>query len=92
MKKITLSALGLLVMTASAFTLHNSQSAQAGIGKSELATNAAYRDGLYLGKLAAEGNQHRIAAARWARVEDREHFAAGYEQAYNTAAAVRATE
>jgi hypothetical protein len=84
MKKMTLSALALLGMTASALMLRGGsiQSAAA----LELATNAAYRDGLYLGKLAAEqGSNVHVSAGRWARANDRAAFAAGYEHAYTIA-------
>jgi hypothetical protein len=82
MKKLTLSALALLVMTASALTLRggNMQTAAA----SELANSAAYRDGLYLGKLAAEqGSDSHVSTGRWIQAKDRVAFAAGYEGAYN---------
>ncbi|MGA8491993.1 MAG: hypothetical protein WB711_16320 [Terriglobales bacterium] len=45
--------------------------------------DAAFRDGMYLGKLAAEsGAERHIARGRWATVEDRALFSAGYQQAY----------
>ena len=91
MKKLTLSALALLVMTASALTLRagNMQPAAA----PELANSAAYRDGLYLGKLAAEqGSDSRASTGRWIQAKDRVAFASGYEQAYKTQIANRAAE
>jgi uncharacterized protein with FMN-binding domain len=46
-------------------------------------TNAAYRDGAYLGRLAAEhGDAAHISIARWSTASDRELFSAGYENAY----------
>jgi hypothetical protein len=43
---------------------------------------AAYRDGLYVGKLAAQRGEQRAApVGRWARQTDRDLFLAGYEQA-----------
>ena len=91
MKKLTVSALALLVMTASALTLRGGSMQPA--TAPELATNAAYRDGLYLGKLAAErGNDPRSATRRWAKANDRAVFTAGYEQAYNTQIANRGVE
>ncbi len=91
MKKLILSAAALLVMSASAFTLHNDRAAQS--TGPELATNAAYRDGMYLGKLAAEcAGQYRVAVARWSTSEDRDNFAAGYEQAYKAAVSTRAAK
>jgi len=92
MKKLVLSAVAMFVMTAAAVTLHNGRM-QAFTSTPELATNAAYRDGLYLGRLEAEhGSQPQPAAARWARAEDRASFTAGYEQSYNAVAASRTTE
>jgi len=43
---------------------------------------AAYRDGLYVGKLAAQrGEQRQAPVGRWAMQSDRVAFLAGYEQA-----------
>jgi hypothetical protein len=43
---------------------------------------AAYRDGLYVGKLAAQRGEQRLApVGRWAAQSDRDAFSAGYEQA-----------
>jgi hypothetical protein len=45
------------------------------------ATNAPYRDGIYVGKLAQErGEQRQPSVGRWATQADREAFSAGYEQ------------
>jgi len=47
------------------------------------ATSGPYRDGLYLGKLAAvDGAEPHISNGRWARGNDQLAFAAGYEQGY----------
>lgn len=93
MNKITLTALALLVMTASAFTLRNGNTAPAVISTPNLASNGAFRDGLYLGKLSGEsGDQYRVAAGRWARAEDRASFAAGYDQGYRGQVALRAAK
>jgi len=43
---------------------------------------AAYRDGLYVGKLAAQrGEQHLAPVGRWSAPNDRDAFLAGYQQA-----------
>ena len=43
---------------------------------------AAYRDGLYVGKLVAQrGEQRQAPVGRWATQMDRDTFQAGYEQA-----------
>jgi hypothetical protein len=49
-----------------------------------LANDGAFRDGLYLGKLAAEGGQPlRPAIGRWSTDRDRSTFTAGYRRGYN---------
>ena len=46
-------------------------------------TNGAFRDGLYLGRLAAErGLAPRVARGRWATAEDQASFTTGYERGY----------
>jgi len=46
-------------------------------------TNGAFRDGLYLGRLAAErGIAPRVARGRWATAEDQASFTTGYERGY----------
>src|SRR5271169_6016498 len=56
------------------------------------ATDAAFRDGLYLGKLAAEhGAEPHLAIGRWAALEDRSSFTAGYQQGYSEYLGGRAT-
>ena len=53
-------------------------------------SDGAFRDGLYLGKLAAEsGVQSHVAIGRWATREDRSSFAAGYEEGYREFVASR---
>jgi len=48
------------------------------------ATEGAFRDGLYLGKLAAErGQRSHICSGRWAREKDRTLFSSGYRQGYS---------
>jgi hypothetical protein len=50
---------------------------------SRLATNAAFQDGMYLGKLAAgNGRPQRLAVGRWSTDQDRASFTAGYERGY----------
>lgn len=54
------------------------------------ATDGAFRDGLYLGRLAAErGSRARIAIARWVNAQDRASFTAGYQRGYNEVLASR---
>jgi hypothetical protein len=52
--------------------------------QARLATDGAFRDGLYLGKLAAEqGLTQHPASGRWSREQDRASFVAGYRQGYS---------
>ncbi len=54
-------------------------------------TRAAFRDGLYLGGLAARrGEEPHISEGRWSNQADRTSFTAGYQQGYDEAIAVRA--
>ena len=49
----------------------------------ELANDAAFRDGLYLGKLARRAHrQVRPPIGRWSTAKDRASFAAGYRQGF----------
>ena len=54
-------------------------------------TDGAFRDGLYLGKLAADGGgEPHVAVGRWATAEDRSSFTAGYQRGYSELLASRA--
>jgi hypothetical protein len=47
------------------------------------ATNAAYRDGLFQGRLAASQNlEPRIPMGRWSAQTDKDAFATGYHDGY----------
>ena len=49
-----------------------------------LATDGAFRDGLYVGRLAAEGGRaQRPPIGRWSGEQDRASFVAGYRRGYN---------
>jgi hypothetical protein len=55
------------------------------------ATSAPYRDGLYLGKLAAaRGGESQISTGRWTTEADRVSFAAGFREGYQAGLARRA--
>jgi hypothetical protein len=81
MKTISLFALALTLGmgTASMLNTNNQNSNQAVIQNAD----AAFRDGLYLGKLAAQaGAEPHVARGRWATVGDRALFSAGYQEGY----------
>ena len=55
--------------------------------------SAAFRDGLYLGRIAAkQGGPIRLASGRWATNGDRTLFAEGYQQGYHDLLANRAAD
>jgi hypothetical protein len=52
--------------------------------EARLAADGAFRDGLYLGKLAAESGQtFRPGIGRWSTDQDRTTFLAGYRRGYD---------
>ncbi len=54
-------------------------------------TDGAFRDGLYLGRLAAQrGSEPHIASGRWATDRGRASFTEGYQQGYSESLAVQA--
>ena len=54
--------------------------------ESLLALDGAYRDGLYVGKLAAKsGRRSHPPIGRWSSETDRASFLAGYERTYDAA-------
>ena len=56
-------------------------------------TDGAFRDGLYLGTLAAQrGAESHIAVGRWAASQDRSSFTAGYQQGYSDFLASRVVD
>ena len=49
----------------------------------QLAADGAFRDGLYVGRLAAEaGRAMRPPVGRWSSAGDRASFSAGYQRGY----------
>jgi hypothetical protein len=67
---------------------HNSPAANDNVTQ---ITDGAFRDGLYLGRLAAEGGvEPHVAVGRWATAEDRSSFTAGYQRGYSQLLASRA--
>jgi hypothetical protein len=92
MKRLSLFVLALVLCSGAApmllSGLHQRPSLSINRNVGE-ATDGAFRDGLYLGGLAARrGSEPHIAAARWATNQDRAAFAAGYQQGYAESLAV----
>src|SRR6266480_2898659 len=61
--------------------------------QSVCATSAPYRDGLYLGKLAAaRGGESQISTGRWTTEADRSSFQEGFQQGYDAGLVLRASK
>jgi hypothetical protein len=87
MKRIFIWTLALaLVAVAGVLERKKTETSHAtpfGQGDQTRTTAAAFRDGAYLGKLAARDRRSRhVSASRWASEADRQSFAAGYERGY----------
>jgi hypothetical protein len=84
MKKLMLFA-AVIELCLGAAMIHTGHASNRGQISTEAnhATSAPFRDGLYLGKLAAErGGESHISVGRWASEADRASFAAGFNQGY----------
>lgn len=80
MKTISLFALALTLGMGTASLLHTDNRTSS----HSQTTDAAFRDGLYLGRLTAEaGAEPHVARGRWATLGDRALFSAGYQQGYS---------
>ncbi len=86
MSKLSTYALAIAVSLGTTAMLDNSQRTNRPYETAEqrLAADGAFRDGMYVGKLAAEGGRPlRPAIARWSTEQDRAMFTAGYRRGYN---------
>ena len=85
MKNILSTAVAVLCLGTTALLAHGNHASQRlNDASAQLATDGAFRDGLYLGKFDADA-QHplRPAIARWSSERDRSSFIAGYRRGYN---------
>ena len=68
----------------------NSNRGAAALEQNPQLTEAAFRDGLYEGRLDAEQCRPvHVTSGRWSRQEDRALFSDGYRQAYKRVSAAR---
>lgn len=75
-----LLAIGIFATASTMITRVQSNSDTSNVKR---ATDAAYRDGLFLGQLdATQGRAAHISIGRWSSPADRESFAAGYQAGY----------
>ncbi len=86
MTKLSAYTLAIAVSLGTTAMLDNSQPSHTSNASSEarLQGDGAFRDGLYLGKLAAQSGQaQHPAIARWSSDQDRATFTAGYRRGYD---------
>ena len=91
MKKLSSYAFVIVLSLGAAAILANSgqtpaqvQGSQPQDSQAKLAADGAFRDGFYLGRLAAEGGQPmRPSIGRWSTAQDRSMFSAGYRRGYD---------
>jgi hypothetical protein len=94
MRRLFLFAIALTLWAGVAFML-SSAARQDSFPKlpdnNQVQTRAAFRDGLYLGALAAQrGEEPHVSEGRWSNQADRTLFTAGYALGYDEGIAVRA--
>jgi hypothetical protein len=93
MKRFSLLALVVALGMATASMLRTDHHNRLPSPDENVAQNAdgAFRDGLYLGRLAAESSTEvHMATGRWGTVTDRSSFTAGYQRGYSEFLASRA--
>jgi hypothetical protein len=84
-KKVSLITFAVLVSLGAGRLMHPVAAGSLTIGRAnfEMERNAAFRDGLFQGKLAASrGEEEHLSVGRWNAPEDRAAFAAGYRHGY----------
>jgi len=91
MKNLSVLLLTAAVTIAGAWTIVKGVSANSNADRLAIirSTDAAYRDGLYLGRLDAQaGRRPHPAIGRWSQDADRSLFRAGYNAGYTQASAL----
>jgi hypothetical protein len=86
MKKLSTYAFAIVLGLGTTAVLATSgQTTQPAQGSEEqLSADGAYRDGLYVGRLAAEhGQETHATIGRWSTAQDRSMFSAGYRRGYD---------
>lgn len=86
------SALLVLCMGASALHIAHPATLRQPADNLGQVTDGAFRDGLYLGKMAAKrGAPAHVSVGRWSTSQDRAAFAAGYQRGYHELAVTQET-
>jgi hypothetical protein len=82
MRRISVLMLGIAI-GAGGSTMVSGVRANVRNTKVDQHTNAAYRDGLFLGRLDAnQGRAAYLCIGRWSTTSERDSFAAGYQAGY----------
>ena len=92
MKKVSMFLLmtALLALASTRISLVSAQAGSAAGADALHASDAAFRDGLFLGRLdAATGAPQHLSVGRWASESDRALFRSGYEAGYRQASTAR---
>ncbi len=81
MFKLSVYGLTVLLCVGTAGVLANNKTSQS--IEAQLASDGAYRDGLYVGRMAGQsGRPQSPQTGRWSTQHDRASFLAGYQQGY----------
>ena len=93
MKKFSAFAAVLALLAGAAAMMRSDRASESAAAKSVmLAGSAPFRDGLYLGRLAARHHAPmHIASGRWATAADRNLFVAGFRHGYQDQQATQAS-
>jgi hypothetical protein len=84
MDKLFTFAVAIAVSLGTTAMLANSERAPQQRAAAQLNSDAAFRDGIYIGRLAVERKQPpRPLIGRWSTEKDRATFLAGYWRGYN---------
>ena len=85
MKLLVLTiVVALAVVTTGLTGMHGFSASNLSRQTADELTDAAYRDGVYVGHLHRRmGMQEHVTYGRWSRAEDRESFIRGYQVGYS---------
>lgn len=88
MDKLFTFAVAIAVSLGTTAMLANRTRGPRQVAESQLNSDAAFRDGIYVGRLARErGQLPRPLVGRWSNGRDRAMFSAGYWQGYSASIA-----
>jgi hypothetical protein len=93
MHRFLIPALAIAISIGATALLANGHAKAPNQGGMNSNADGAYRDGIFVGHLAAQrGQASHPLVGRWSNERDRASFAAGYQRGYGQGAAERAGE